>query len=302
MRKNNITVIIPMRNEIKHIERSVNSALKLTPNVFVIDSNSDDGSIEKVESLGVKVFQYKWTSSSNFSSKINWALDNLPIETTWAIRLDADEYFMDNCIEHLEKDLTIVPDNVNGITLIRRIMFMGKWMKHSGEYPKTSMRIFRVGHVRMESRWLDEHVDVQDGKSMDFPYDIIDDSQISLTEWVNKHNSYSTKEAIELIHQEIGLFDRTELNLDKNAQKKKIIKKKYVSMPKYWRCFIWFFYREFIKLGFLDGKEGFMWNFYQGFWYRMLADSKVEEIYKHCGKDPQRIRDFVQKNYGLNIE
>lgn len=301
MQKNNITVIIPMRNEIKHIERSITSALSLTPYVYVVDSGSTDGSIEVAKSLGAEVFQYEWTSSSNFSTKINWALKNLPIKTDWAIRLDADEYFMENCIQNLNQDLSKVPDDVNGITLIRRIYFMGKWMKHSAEYPKTSMRIFRVGHVEMESRWLDEHVDVKNGRSLDYPYEIVDDSRISISEWISKHNNNSTKEAIELIHQEIGLFNREEMNLDRNARRKKELKAKYVSMPRYWRCFVWFFYREFIKLGFLDGKEGFMWNFLQGLWYRMLADAKVDEIYKACGKDKNAIKKYILETYGLNI-
>lgn len=297
----NITVIIPMRNERRHIERSVKSALRLTPNVFVVDSSSTDGSIEIAEKLGAKVFQYEWTEHCNFSTKINWALENLPITTTWVIRLDADEYFMDNSIHHIEEDLMNVPNDVNGVTLIRRVFFLGKWMKHSNEYPKTSMRIFRVGHVEMESRWLDEHVDVKEGKAMDFPYDIVDDSQITLKEWIDKHNGYSNREAIELIHQEIGLFERGETHLDKNAIQKKKNKNCYAKMPLYWRAFFFFCYRYFIRIGFMDGKAGFLWNFFQCWWYRTLADAKVEEIYAICGKDKDKIRQYVLQFYNLEI-
>lgn len=290
-----------MRNERKHIERSIRSALKITPYVFVVDSQSNDGSIELAERSGARVFQYEWTSSSNFSTKMNWALNNLPIETTWAIRLDADEYFMEDCIDNLENELKKVQDNVNGLTLIRRIYFLGRWMKHSNEYPKTSMRIFRVGKVRMETRWLDEHVDVGNGIALDLPYNLIDDSQISLNEWVAKHNSYSNMEAVELINQEISLFVREKNHLDKNAQKKKQDKNKYSKMPKYWRAFFFFCYRYFYKLGILDGKEGFLWNFFQCWWYRNLADAKVDEIYRNCGKDKLKITNYIKENFGLDI-
>jgi glycosyltransferase involved in cell wall biosynthesis len=300
--KSNITVLIPMKNEQRHIARSVKSALRLTPNVFVIDSDSTDGSIAIAESLGAKVFQYEWTSASNFSTKINWALNNLPITTTWAIRLDADEYFMDNCIECLENSLKDVSPDVNGITLIRRIYFMGRWMKHSAEYPKTSMRIFRVGHVEMESRWLDEHVDVKEGKAIDFPYDIVDDSHILLTEWTAKHNGYSNREVIELIHQDIGLFNRNDTHLDKNAIHKKRNKNIYSKLPRYWRAFFFFFYRYFIRLGFLDGKEGFLWNFLQCWWYRTIADAKMDEVYAACGRDKDKIATFMETYYGLKIK
>lgn len=299
---NNITVIIPIRNEIKHIERAVKSALRLSNYVYVVDSGSTDGSVELAESLGAQVFQYEWTSESNFSKKINWALDSLPIKTTWAIRLDADEYFMDNAIEGLPKALEKVDNDVNGLTLIRRIHFLGRWMKHSNEYPKTSMRVFRVGHVKMESRWLDEHVDIGDGRAVDLPFEIVDDSKITIAQWINKHNNdYSIKEAIEQIHQEIGLFKRNECHLDKKAQSKKKLKDKYVSMPKYWRCFVWFLYREIVKLGFLDGKEGFLWNFLQGFWYRVIVDIKIEEIYKACGNDKGKIAKYIMTYYGIDI-
>jgi glycosyltransferase involved in cell wall biosynthesis len=291
-----------MKDEILHIERSVLSALKLTPYVFVVDSGSTDGSIDVAERLGAKVFQYEWTKESNFSTKINWALDNLPFVTEWAVRLDADEYFMDNVLEGLPEVLAKADSKINGYTFIRRIHFLGRWMKHSNEYPKSTMRVFRIGKVRMESRWLDEHIDIGEGICIDLPFEIVDDSKINITRWVNKHNNdYSIKEAIELIHQEIGLFDRSESHLDKKAQKKKEFKERYANMPKYWRCFVWFFYREFIKLGFLDGKEGFLWNFFQGWWYRTLADIKVEEIYKACGKDKEKIAKYVMDNYNLDI-
>lgn len=299
-----ITVIIPTKNEFRHIERSVKSALRLTPYVFVVDSSSTDGTIELAKSLGAKVFQYEWTTTSNFSSKINWALNELPIQTTWAIRLDADEFFMDNCIDGIASQLIEFSDEINGATLIRRIHFMGKWMKHSNEYPKTSLRIFRVGHVVMESRWLDEHVDLKEGTAMHLPYDIIDDSRINITEWTNKHNEYAIKEAIELIHQEIGLFTRENRNgqFDTNAQKKKKNKATYSKMPKYWRAFFFFCYRYFIKLGFLDGREGFLWNFFQCWWYRTLADAKMQEIYQACGKDKKKIIFYVKENYNIDCK
>lgn len=301
-RMSDITVIIPMRNEKLHIERSVRSALKLTPNVIVVDSDSTDGSIEIAEKLGATVYQYKWTASSNFSKKINYALSELPIQTTWAVRLDADEFFMDNCIDKLEDSLSKVDKDVNGLTLIRRIYFRGQWMKHSNEYPKTSMRVFRVGYVEMENRWLDEHVDVKDGRWDDLPLDIIDDNKLPIADWIAKHNGYSLKEAIELINQEIGLFYRPNINIDHNALVKKRNKSMYSKMPKYWRAFFFFMYRYFLKLGFLDGKEGFLWNFFQCWWYRTLADAKVDEIYARCGKDKAKIFKYIKDVYHLDVD
>ena len=304
MKMNEISVVIPVRNEIKHIERSVKSALKLTDNVFVVDSGSNDGTCELAKSLGAKVIQYEWSSSSTFSKKVNWAINEYPLNTKWAIRLDADEYFEDdNTILKLKDEIAKLPDDVNGCTLIRKIFFLGKWMKHSNEYPKTSMRILRVGHAFYEDRWLDEHVDLMNGKAVYLNLNIVDDSHITLQEWINKHNEYSNREVIELINSEIGLFKREDVynQLDANAQRKKRDKEKYSKMPKYWRAFFFFCYRYFYKLGFLDGLQGFLWNFFQCWWYRTLCDAKVDEIYHVCGKDKVKIRRFIKNVYGFDL-
>jgi len=305
MQKNNsiISVIIPIKNEAIHIARAVKSALRLTPNVFVVDSSSTDDSITIAHNLGAQVYQYDWVQTSNFSKKINWALKYLPLQTTWVIRLDADEYFLDNCIEKLENALSDIPSDINGCTIIRRIHFLGRWMKHSNEYPKTTLRIMRVGCTEMEDRWLDEHVDLKGGKSIDLPFEIVDDNKTSLSNWINKHNNvYAIREAIELINQEINLFNRDDstINIDPNAQKKKRHKSFYAKQPKYWRAFFFFCYRYFFKLGILDGKQGFLWNFFQCWWYRTLADAKVDEIYDTCGKDKEKIIDYIKKEYGID--
>lgn len=296
----NISVIILVKNEIIHIERAVKSALKLSPYVFVVDSFSTDGTGEKAELLGAKVFQYD--RNFNFSQKMNWAMEKLPIKTTWVIRLDADEYFLDNVIQKLPKKIEELEPEINGVALNRRIHFMGRWMKHSGQYPRPTVRVTRLGYANYEPRWLDEHVNVQ-GNTINLPLDFVDDSLISISQWVKKHDNYSIKEAIEMLHQEIGLFQRDEINnnIGKSAEKAKKEKSTYAKTPPYWRAFFYFFYRHFIKLGFLDGYQGFLWNFFQGWWYRTLVDTKIFEIKKACGTDRLKIKAYLKKEYSIEI-
>lgn len=299
----NISVIIPVRNEIIHIERAIKSAHRLTPYVFVVDSSSTDGTDEKAESLGAKVFQYEWIASSNFSKKMNWALENLPIETTWVIRLDADEYFLDDTIEKLPNELEKLEPQINGATLNRRIHFLGRWMRHSGQYPRPMVRITRLKFANYESRWLDEHVIVEGDFIANLSLDFVDDSMISISQWIKKHDNYSTKEAIEMLHQEIGLFQRDEINnnIGKSAEKIRKQKFNYSKMLPYWRAFFYFGYRHFIKLGFLDGYQGFLWNFFHGWWYRTLVDVKLHEIKKACGADKEKIKAYLKKEYSIDI-
>lgn len=298
-----ISIIILTSNEFLHIKRAISNALMLTKNVFVVDSFSTDGTIEIAESLGVKVFQYEWTDSSNFSKKINWALDNLPIKTKWLIRLDADEYFLEETLVNLSGLLEKVDDDVNGLTLNRRILFLGGWIKYGGQYPRPSLRIFRSGCIRYEHRLLDEHVNVVGNKILNLPLDFVDENLNDISSWIIKHDKYSILEALEMIHQELGLFERFDDlrsigELQLLAKKNKAV---YSRLPLYWRAFFYFIYRYILKGGFLDGRPGFLWNFYQGWWYRTMVDTKINEINKACGKDVKLIKLFVLNRYSIKI-
>ena len=75
----------------------------------------------------------------------------------------------------------------------------------------------------------------------------------------------------------------------------------YNRLPLFWRALGYFSYRYFIKLGFLDGKEGFLWDFLQGWWYRTLVDAKIYEIKKTCGNNPDKIKNLLRNEYGIKI-
>lgn len=300
---NDISIVILTNNEILHIERAIKNALLLTRYVYVVDSFSKDGTIEMAESMGVEVHQYNWTESSNFSKKINWALDNLPIKTKWLIRLDADEYFLNETIVNLPRLLSNIGDDINALTLNRRIHFLGKWIKYGGQYPRSAIRIFRNGCVRYEDRLLDEYVRVDNNKILDLPLDFVDDNLNIISKWIIKHDKYSILEALEMIHMELGLFTR-ENNVNNIGEIGLLVKKQktlYSRMPLYWRAFIYFLYRYIVKRGFLDGIPGFLWNFLQGWWYRTIVDVKISEIKKACGTDIELIKRYVLTRYSLRI-
>ena len=74
-----------------------------------------------------------------------------------------------------------------------------------------------------------------------------------------------------------------------------------MKLPLFLRCFIYFLYRYVFRLGFLDGKEGFLWHFLQGFWYRVLVDAKIFEIKKVCGNDVLKIREYIKNVYKIEL-
>lgn len=300
-----LTIFIPAFNEEIHIGRCIENAKKLTSDIYVVDSFSTDRTIEISESLGAKVFQYKWESDSNWAKKFNWALENVPFPTNWIMRLDADEYATDDFITKLRKILPQLGEEVSAISVNRREYFMGRWMKHGGVYPKSMIRILKKGKAFYEDRWLDEHVEVKNGTIEYINIDLCDNRKISLTKWIEKHNSYSILEAIVLMDKEIGLFqngDDTASKLDKNSLKKRKRKDTFSRLPLFWRAWAFFLYRYFIKMAFLDGIEGFLYSFLQCLWYRTIADAKIWETYHICGKDPIKIIDYIKEEYGIDCQ
>ena len=154
-----LTVIILTYNEELHIRRCLENVTTIAKQIFVIDCFSTDKTVEIAESLGANVVQHHWPG--NQAEQFNWALDNLPITTQWILRLDADEYLMPELVQELQEKLPSLPDDVSGVILKRRHIFLGKWMRR-GVYPVKLLRIFRHGKGMCEQRLMDEQILLQD--------------------------------------------------------------------------------------------------------------------------------------------
>lgn len=165
------------------------------------------------------------------------------------------------------------------------------------------IRLFRKGKARYEKRLMDEHLSVLSGETVELKNRFVDDNRMSLGQFTDKHNGYAAREAALLLDAEYHLTDTGSMPQDhgKEVERKRAQKARYARMPLFWRAFGYFVYRYVIKLGFLDGKEGFLWDFLQGWWYRTLVDAKIYEIKKACGNDKEKIRHFLQDKYNITI-
>lgn len=290
-----ISVIILTYNEEIHIERCISNAKKFAKEIFVVDSFSIDSTVEIAERMGAKVYQHKWLYPAD---QFNWALCNLPIQTEWIWKQDADEWLTDELITELHQRIPNSPQCVNGYTARRLIKFMGKEIKH-GIIPLIMLRLFKYKYGSVENKMMDEHVMISEGDIGSLQHPFYDDNLNGLTWWTNKHNNYATKEAVELLKTEYGLSEHDVVHSGSHSESIRKKKLKYVKLPLFWRSFALFVYRYFFRLGFLDGKEGFLWHFLQGFWYRSLADAKVYEIKKKFNHNPDQIKTYLIKNYGI---
>lgn len=296
-----ISVIILTYNEEIHIRRCIENVLPFAREIFVVDSHSTDATVDIARALGAEVYAHDWPG--NQAAQFNWALDNLPITSTWVLRLDADEYLLPDLITEMQVKVPQLPCHVTGIELKRRHIFMERWMRR-GTYPVKILRLFRYGKAVCEQRLMDEHICLLEGICVTFDNDFCDHNLHNLTWWITKHNGYAIREAVELLDIEFNLFPPHESlpMLAEQAAKKRIRKQKYARMPLFWRAFMYFFLRYIVKGGFLEGKEGFLWHFLQGWWYRTLVDAKIFEIKKACGDDREKIKEYIRQNYNIILE
>lgn len=302
MLKPNLTVIVLTFNEEKHIQRCIQSLLSITKNILIIDSFSSDKTVAISESLGAKVYQVEWPG--NHAKQFQWALTNCPIETEWVMKMDADEFILPNLANEINTRLSTVDEKTSGIYVKRRVKFMNRWIKHGGYYPIWLMRIWRYKHGIMEERWMDEHVKLISGNTLKFEHDIVDDNENDLTWWISKHNNYAVKEAADIFNTIYSFknYDQIEPKLfGTQEQRKRKLKYFYAHTPLFLRPFIYFIWRYFIKLGFLDGRPGLIWHFLQGFWYRFLVDAKMHEIYLRAGRDRDSIQKVLKEHYEIKF-
>jgi glycosyltransferase involved in cell wall biosynthesis len=296
-----ISVIILTLNEQKHIERCLNSLRLFTDKILVIDAGSTDQTVAIAESLGAKVMQNPWVT---YAVQFNFGIQNNPFKTRWLMRMDADEYVTPELAAEINQQLSTLPTDVTGIYVKRRVMFMNQWIKHGGYYPTWLLRLWQNGTGICEELWMDEHIKLFEGRSIQFKNDIVDHNLNNLTWWTQKHNLYAIREVIDLLDI-IYNFADTERVAPKlfgtQDQRKRYLKLKYASLPLFTRPFLYFFFRYFLKLGILDGKKGIIWHFLQGLWYRFLVDAKLFEVYFRAGKNKKDIVAFFRNEYGKDI-
>lgn len=299
-----VTVVILTHQEEIHIERCIRSLQPIASKIFIVDSFSSDCTVEIARSLGAEVEQRKW---KNYADQFNWGLEYCGANAnSWVMRMDADEYLEPDLQRELQELLPNLPDDIDGIYLKRKIFFDGKWIQHGGFYPSVMLRIWRVGKGRIEQRWMDEHIVLPPNvKTIVAKGHIVDDNRKGITFWISKHNQYASREAVDLLNQKYALVKHDDGLVtmdDPQAKRKRLTKEKiYSRLPMGLRAFLYFCYRYFFQLGFLDGGKGFIWHFMQGFWYRLLADVKVIELEERSGGNVEKIKQLLRDEHGLQI-
>ena len=296
-----ITVIILTYNEQRNLPDCINSIKSFVNEIIVVDSFSSDDTIEIAKSFSCKTYQNKFI---NQAKQFIWATNNLELTNEWILRIDADERWTKEGFEELKK--IIGEDSADGVYVKMKIFFMGRWIKHGGFYPNYFLRVYKKSKGKMEDRWMDEHISVV-GKTIISNIDVIEsnyDRQKNISLWTDKHNSYSTREAVEflILKYKLKEMDSVANIFGNKTEKKRWLKENlYFRIPLFLRPFLYYIHRYIFKFGFLDGKEGFIFHYLHAFWYRFLVDVKVHQIEQLAKKENKSISEVIKEHYGIEV-
>ncbi len=269
-----VSVIILTYNEELNLENCLKSVADWAEEIFVIDSYSTDKTLEIARKYGCQIIQHPF---ENQAQQFNWALDNLEIKNDWILRLDADELMSKELRQEIVKVLPKTPNEINGFYIKRRVYFMGRWIKHGGYYPTWFLRLWRKSKGRIEEREVDEHTILLEGKAGKLQNYFIDDNKKSVDAWIAKLNNFSTRETKERLRNKHAIRFNSGIFREQVLRKRWLKENFYYRLPLFCRAFLYFVYRYFFRLGFLDGKKGLIFHFIQGFWHQFSIDSKIYE-------------------------
>ena len=296
-----LVAVILTFNEELHLARCIESLKGIRTEIVVMDCFSTDTTLEIAQAYGARVIQRKWVNHAN---QFNWALTQLNADTEWVLRIDADEYLTPDLIAEIQSCLSGIGPEIDGVYFSRRMTFQGKLIRHGGVFPVRVLRLFRYGRGECENRWMDEHIKVS-GPTVDLKGELVDDNLNSLTWWTEKHNNYASREVIDLLNLEYNFMPHdsvASLIGGKQAGVKRWLKEVvYSRLPGGFRAFAYFFYRYFIRLGFLDGQAGTAFHFLQGFWYRYLVDAKLAEVKRYMQEKDLDIVTAISRVLGIKV-
>lgn len=268
MGNNRLAAIILTKDEENDLPGCLASLRGVADEVYVIDSGSRDRTVEIAKVLGAVVLRHPF---ENYARQFNWAIENIPTEAEWVMRIDADERLDGRQAESVRHLVDRAGEEVSGIELARRTVFLGKRLRYGGTFPVWLLRVWRRGRGQCEDRWMDEHMVVKGGEVLRAEGELMHLIPKSLAEWSRKHVWYAEREVRDVMAPQ-------EAELEGQAGFVRSAKSNvYYRMPRMARVVAYWFYRYVVRLGFLDGKVGFLYHFLQGLWYRMVVDSLLEE-------------------------
>jgi len=261
------SILILTKNEEINIADCLDS-VAWCDDVVVLDSYSDDATCTLAKERNARVFSRKF---DDFGAQRNYALDEIPFQHPWVFHLDADERFNEEL--RLECEKVMLADEHSAFFVPNRIIFLGKWIRRSTQYPYPQVRFLKLGEVRFAKAGHGQREDQVERSlgSIQSAYDHYNFSK-GIGDWVAKHNHYSDEEA-RLAMRDSGSMSWSHL-VRGGIKRKRAMKQLLTRLP--FRWVFKFVYLYIFRLGLFDGYPGFVYCVLQSY-YDFLITIKIRE-------------------------
>jgi glycosyltransferase involved in cell wall biosynthesis len=272
-----ITAIILTFNEEKNLKNTLLAVSHLTDSILIADSFSTDSTLSIAKEFNCVIVQNKF---QNHTSQWKFALENNTFSNEWVIGLDADQVLTNEVIAEIFQIFSNKNSlqGINGFYIKRKMFFLGQWIRFGGYYPLYLLKLFRKESLYLDEGELMEHRFYVNGKTYKLKNPLLENNQNeTISFWLQKHIRYAQLQAKEEYGLSKNKKNKGSILGDVNAKKRFLRLNIWEKMPLFLRSFIYFIYRYFILLGFLDGKRGLIFHFLQAFWYRFTVDSLIFE-------------------------
>ena len=270
-----LSVIILTKNEEQDLPGCL-ASIKWCDDIHIIDSGSTDGTVAIAKGADVKC---QFNRFESFGSQRNWALEHCDYKHDWILFLDADEQATEEFSDALCAAITNVDDEVAGFYCCWKMMLYDRWLRYSDSFPKWQFRLLRRGRARFTDYGHGQKEDAVKGRIeyIQEPYLHFAFSK-GWYHWIDRHNKYSEREAIERLQQSINWKDILSLH---GSVRNKALKPVVSRVPGWF--LLRFFVTYFLKLGFLEGRPAFVYCVNLAY-YEFLIQIKMHELQKQQAK------------------
>lgn len=247
-----LSVLILARNEEGNIQRCI-KALQACDEVVVLDDGSTDRTAELAEACGARVLNHRFQS---FATQRNWGMQFGCLKHEWVLHLDADEVVTPALLEEIARAIREMPSQTVACQMCRRTMLLDRWLRYSDGFPVWIMRLVRnngralfqdSGHGEVAVPDVDGEMGLIREPFLHYAF------SKGLTDWIERHNRYSTREAQLELNEFSGLKWKNFFSPDR-ALRRRTLRSFSRRLPL--RPMFRFVYQFFLKRGFLDGRAG----------------------------------------------
>jgi glycosyltransferase involved in cell wall biosynthesis len=284
-----LSVLVVTRNEELNIERCLASVHGFAGQIFVIDSESSDRTREIAGRFADEVRELPYDHARIIPWIFQWSLDNLPIRHEWVLILEADQALSPELRAEIAALLARTEIAEDGFFIRRRQIFRGKPIRFGGYRGKHLLKLFRRGRGELDPIEQDTRVYVHGPVGrLHGPLEEWNHKEDSILFYLEKHLRYAGAFAHEeLERRRRRLPWKLTPRLFGNSDERTLwLKQRYYELPLFLRPALYFLYRYILLLGFLDGKNGFIFHFLQAYWFRLVVDIRLDELLRRPPDGP----------------